>query len=180
MQGFGNGGLMSGVVGLPKTAPFSGVVKTTFEQKLGDGNAIHGVTRTHQARDSAGRTRVEMAEGCARGVDGQMHERTLVIVNDLEARTNMTWQVGPDDQQKVVRVSHLPEPRPRQELSPEELARQKKAIEAMRARQSQSPEQKETKTEDLGTKQISGVVARGSRPRELSRRARRATTSRWW
>ena len=160
VQGF-SGGLIYAVVGTPKNAPFSGVVMTTFEQKLGDGSAIHGTTRTHQARDAAGRTRAELPQGCARGDDGQMHERTFVIVNDLEARTNMSWQTGTEDQQKVVRVLHVPDLRPGRELSPEELARQKKTMEAMRARQ--SLEQKETKTEDLGTKQISGVTARGTR-----------------
>jgi len=54
LQGF-NGGIMYGIEG-SKNAPFSGIVKSSFEQKLADGNTIHGVTRTHQARDASGRT----------------------------------------------------------------------------------------------------------------------------
>jgi hypothetical protein len=159
LQGF-NGGIMYGIEG-SKNAPFSGVVKSSFEQKLADGNTIHGVTRTHQARDASGRTMTEMAQGCVRGEDGQMHERLSVNVNDPVARTNMNWQVDADDQPKVVIVFHQPDPPPRRERTPEEIARQQKLMELSRTRQ--ALDRKEYKTEDLGTKQINGVTARGSR-----------------
>ena len=40
--------------------PFTATAKTTYEQSLPDGNEIRGYIYTHQARDSAGRTRSEM------------------------------------------------------------------------------------------------------------------------
>jgi hypothetical protein len=140
-------------------------MKSSFEQKLADGNAVHRVTRTRQARDSAGRTMTEMAQGCARGEDGQMHERLNISVNDPVARTNMNWQVGADDQPKVVHVFHQPDPRPvpskRPELSPAELERQQKMIKAAQAAQLQ--QRQENKTEDLGVKDFNGVSAQGTR-----------------
>ena len=169
VTGGGVGILMVGI-GAPKNDfPFSGTVKSTFEQKLADGNAIHSVTRTHQARDSAGRTMRETAQGCARGEDGQMREIRVVNVNDPVARTNMSWQVGSDDQPKVVRVFHQAEfpvprvgqPAARPEPTPEELARQQKMMQAARAQQLE--QRKETVTEDLGVKQIAGVSAQGTR-----------------
>jgi hypothetical protein len=44
--------------------PFTATAKTTYEQSLPDGNEIRGYIYTHQARDSAGRTRSEMGQGC--------------------------------------------------------------------------------------------------------------------
>jgi hypothetical protein len=143
--------------------PFSGTMKTTFEQRLPDGNAIHAVVRTRDARDSAGRTMMEMAQGCAMGEDGQMHPRVSVQVNDPVARTNMNWMVGPGDQQKTVTIFHQPAPISAQQrtLTPEEQARQQKAMQSARA--AQLERRKETKTEDLGVKQINGITAHGSR-----------------
>src|SRR5580704_8229703 len=45
------------------TPPFTATAKTTYEQSLPDGNEIRGYIYTHQARDSAGRTRSEMGQG---------------------------------------------------------------------------------------------------------------------
>src|ERR1017187_9268160 len=92
--------------------PFSGTVKTSFEQKLLDGNTIHEVMISHNTRDSAGRMMSEMASGCERGEDGQMHERLNVSVNDPVARTNTNWQVGGGDQLRVAQIFHQPEPQP--------------------------------------------------------------------
>jgi hypothetical protein len=146
-----------------KDMPFTGT--TTFEQKLADGNAIHSVTRTRQARDSAGRMMTEMAQGCARGEDGQMHGRLSVNVYDPVARISMNWQVGDDNQPKVVHVFHQPDPPPQpikpRELSAAEREQRDKMIQAARARQAQ--QQKDYKTENLGVKDFNGVSAKGTR-----------------
>src|SRR5277367_1421365 len=71
--------------------PFSGTVKATFEQKLQDGNSIQGVTRTHQARDSMGKTRAEFAQNCLRGPDGQPQVVLSVSVFDPTTKTSMNW-----------------------------------------------------------------------------------------
>jgi hypothetical protein len=158
---------MLAIGGGANNRPFSAVVKSTFEQKLPDGNAIHTVTRSHVARNSAGKTMTEMPQGCVRGLDGQMHERLNVNVNDPVARTGMNWRVGDDTQPKVVYISHQPEmpPRPATQPTPEELAQRQKIIQAARAQQ--ALRQKEDHTEDLGTRDFNGVLAHG-------------TTSLWW
>jgi len=156
------GGGMMAIGGIPNNMPFTGTVKSTFEQKLADGNAIHSVTHSRNARDSAGRTMTEMAEGCFRGADGQMHQRFNVNVYDPVARTNMNWQVGDDNQPKVVHVFHQPDPQPiKRELSAEEREKQQKMMQAARAQQAQ--QQKDYKTEDLGIKDFNGVSAKGTR-----------------
>ncbi len=113
-------------------APFTAAIKNTFEQKLPDGNSIHTVRTSREARDSAGRTMTEMAQGCERGEDGQMHERLSINVNDPVARVNMNWVVGGNEQLKVVQVFHQPDPQKRQPPSAEELARQQKMMQAAR------------------------------------------------
>jgi hypothetical protein len=160
------GGVMLSAGSGLKNAPFSAIVKSSFEQKLADGNAIHTVTRSHQAQDSAGRTMTEMAQGCVRGEDGQMHERLNVSVNDPVARTNMNWQVGDDMQPKMVHVYHQPEMptrpvTPPPQPSAEQLAQQQKMMQAARAQQ--ALQQKENQTEDLGTRNFNGVLAHGTR-----------------
>jgi len=167
------GGVMGfisyGIGGSRDNIPFTGTVKTSFEQKLPDGNAIHRVYRTHEARDSAGRTMMETAQGCARGQDGQMHERFSVNVNDPVARTNMGWVVGEDGQPKVVRVYHQPDPLPRQTrpLQPAtqpdqaEVERRQKMMQVQQAAELQR--RREDRTEDLGVRDFNGVPAQGTR-----------------
>ncbi len=154
---------MISAVGIPNV-PFSGVVKSSFEQKLADGNAIHRVTLTRQARDSAGRTMTEMAEGCVRGTDGQMHPRLNVNVNDPVTRTDSSWQVAIDDKPKVVRVFHQPmnsSPAKRPVPTPEQLEQQKTMIKAAQTQQLLT--RREVRTEDLGVKDFHGVSASGTR-----------------
>jgi hypothetical protein len=148
--------------------PFTGILKTSFEQKLVDGNTIRSVTRNHQARDSSRRTMVEMAEGCLPGDDGQTHLRLRVSVNDPVARTSMNWEVGSDGQPKVVHVFHQDDTAQRQiraakrpEPTPEELEQRKKMMQAAQAQALRL--RKEEHIEDLGIKQINGVSAQGTR-----------------
>jgi hypothetical protein len=161
----GYAGPMIGIAGTLKNAPFTGTVKTTFEQRLADGNAIHKVTHTREARDSAGRTMTEMAQGCVRGEDGQFHERLSVNVHDPVARTSMSWQVGDDAQPKVAHLYHQPELPVRTATRPqpgtEELERQQKMMVAAKAEQARL--RRENKTEDLGVRDFDGVQAHGMR-----------------
>ena len=168
-----------GVVGLgstlgilgrtPNKVPFSGVVKTTFDQKLGDGNIIHRVTRGRLARDSAGRIMTETFEGCVPGPGGELLDVHGVNVRDPLAGTIMSWLVGTDDRPKVVQVSHELPPRPqtaqppaaRREPTPEELAQRQKRIQA--ALGGPSKQQQETRVEDLGIKDFNGISTQGTR-----------------
>jgi len=142
-------------------APYSATIKTTFDQKLPDGNSIHGVSISHQARDSAGRTRSETIQGCSFGEDGQRHERLTVRINDPVARTNTNWNAGVAGEPKAAQVFHFDQPQPAVKFTAEELAllaNRQKAFEAAMAFF-----QRENKSEDLGVKQINGIAARGSR-----------------
>jgi hypothetical protein len=138
-------------------APYSATAKETFEQRLADGNFIHGVTTSRYARDAAGRTRSEMAQGCERGEDGQLQPRLSVNVFDPTARTTMFWQVD-SFSPKVVRVSHQ-EAIVRKQLTAEERAERLKQAKLMEARQ---PRQ-DMHTERLGSRSINGILAEGTR-----------------
>jgi hypothetical protein len=162
--GLAVGGIMYGIGNSREIAPFTGTVKDTFEQRLPDGNAIHRVTRSRQARDSAGRTMSEMAQGCEPGPDGEMHELLNVNVNDPVAKTSMSWQVGREDQPKVVHVFHYPNlamPARQSPADPEQAAQQKKVLEVAQARALQL--RKEQHIEDLGTRDFNGIPAQGTR-----------------
>jgi hypothetical protein len=153
----------------PRVA-FTGVVKTSFEQKLYDGNVIRQVTRSREARDSAGRVRNESRGGCAPGDDGQMHSIVSVSVSDPVAHTSTSWQEGAAVLRKVVRVFHQPQlvqPSPHT-ATPEETEQQKQFMEKLkRANEAQNGQRRSTiSREDLGTKQISGIAARGTRSTE--------------
>jgi hypothetical protein len=151
--GFG----MSAFVGRGATAPpFSGTVKTTFEQRLGDGNSIHATTRTHVARNSAGKTRTEFAQNCERGLDGELQLVKSVNVYDPALKTSMNWQVNSEAIAKVVRIIHENEI-PMKQLSPAEQAERQKLAKV------RQPPRAEFRTEDLGTRTINGVSAQGTR-----------------
>jgi hypothetical protein len=159
------GGLISyGISNSKNSSPFTATIKTTFDQRLADGNAIHRVTRTHQARDSAGRTRQETAEGCELGPDGETREALDVNVNDPTAKTSMTWHVGRDEFPSVVHVFHFanltPPARP-SASDPYDVAQRLKMLQAAKARALQL--QKEQVVEKLGTRDFNGVSAQGTR-----------------
>ena len=142
-------------------APYTGTVKTTFVQKLPDDNSIRGILIFHEARDSAGRTISQTAQGCSFGVDGQRHERLMTTVNDPIAKTRSNWKLGNDGEQRLAWVTHLDVRQPTVESTEDELAMlvdRQKAFEA-----GMSHFQKEYKSEDLGTRQINGITAKGSR-----------------
>jgi hypothetical protein len=149
-------GVAPGRKGAP---PFLATVKTTYEQRLADGNGIHGTVLGHEARDSAGRIRNEVAAGCERGADGQWHTRLSVNVFDPGARASLFWEVDTNPQ-KTVRhvVAPLPVGPPRRQTE-EELAEQ---AWRMKAGERERPHQ-ETKTEKLGTTTVNGVLAEGTR-----------------
>jgi len=156
-------GLMS-----PRLA-FTGVVKTSFEQKLFDGNTIRSVTRSREARDSAGRTRTEFTGGCMPGEDGQMHPVVSVSVQDPVAHTSANWQEGPSMLTRVAHVFHQQQLKLQTQrlLTPEDQEQQKQIAERLRlmseARQNQRPN---VTHEDLGIKQLNSIAAKGVRMTE--------------
>ncbi len=118
---------------------------------------IHTVTHNRQARDSNGRTMMEMKMGCGQGKNGQVHPPYTVNVNDPVAKTTLNWQVG-DFGPKVVHVFHLEE-RLNRSLTPEAqatLLAQRKIAESQEVH-------RENDAGYLGSKTINGVMAEGTR-----------------
>jgi hypothetical protein len=156
----GGASFVAGELGLdlePRSgAPFTAEVTTTFDQALADGNSIHTVWHSRRARDASGRTMSEMAMGCARGEDGQLHPTINISVNDPGAKASLSWQVnqgGP----KIVRVFHQEAP-PNRTVTPAAQA----AMLAQRKLMESQPH-KGSDGESLGTKTIQGVAAEGTR-----------------
>jgi hypothetical protein len=149
----GGGNVMAGNA-YKANVPYSATVQTTFERKLADGNAIHGSATTHQARDSAGRTRSEFSSGCVVGSDGQFKQMIRVTVYDPATGTTLAWTVNDQPAAaKVVHVMHRPEP---PAVAPPPAAVQRQPAAQVRQK---SP----LRGEDLGSRNIEGVTAGGSR-----------------
>jgi hypothetical protein len=86
---------------------FSATIQTTHDQKLADGNAVHGVVVTHYYRDSSGRTRGETSVLCGFGLDGKLRPTISVVINDPTNHTTMSWRI--DGQDKIAHVVHQDE-----------------------------------------------------------------------
>src|SRR5205823_9748432 len=135
--------------------PFTAVIKETFDQKLADGNAIHGTVRYRIARDSAGRTMAEMPTSCYTGEDGYRHQSYHVTVYDRSTNTNETWELS-GGQSRIATIFHMPTPHFPTEA---EIAAMK-ANANTHARQTATPE---WQTEKLGTRELQGMSATGTR-----------------
>lgn len=135
---------------------FSATARSTFEQQLADGSYVRGYVVTHQARDGAGRTMSEMAQGCRRDEHGVPQPQLMVQVFDPVAKTMLTWQVNTLFANKVVQVVHS-SPAPPKALTAEELAARSKRLTV------QQTQVGEYKHEDLGVRTIAGVEAHGMR-----------------
>ena len=139
---------------VPKTnAPYSATVVTTHDQKLADGNVIHGSATTQQARDSEGGTRSETSAGCIYGEDGQLHPVVRVSIYDPITRTSLSWSTN-DGGPKIVRVFHRTE---RVAAAPSTTAAQQVQPRV------RPPAPPRARNENLGIKTIAGVMAEGSR-----------------
>jgi len=146
-------------------APFSATVKWTFDHQLPDGNAIHAVEWTTQARDSAGRTRAERAQGCYRGEDGQLHARTDVTRYDPVAKITTFWTTGnwPPFQQNVAIVRHQVPPSPAVARPAPTAEEQAAALARQNLAASEQEPPGDVRNISLGTMTIGGVTAEGSR-----------------
>jgi hypothetical protein len=133
--------------------PFTAVIKETFDQKLADGNAIHGTVRYRIARDSAGRMMSEMPTSCYTGEDGHRHQSYQVTVYDRSTNTNESWALS-GDLQKIATIFHMPAPQP---PSPAEIAAMKASTHVRQAAMS------EWQIEKLGTREFQGLSATGTR-----------------
>ena len=133
--------------------PFTAVIKETFDQKLADGNSIHGTVRYRIARDSAGRTMSEMPSSCYTGEDGHRHQSYQVTVYDQSTNTNESWVLS-GDQRRIATIFHMPTP---QRPSQAEIAAMTPNAHVRQAAMS------EWQTEKLGTREFQGLSATGTR-----------------
>lgn len=131
--------------------PFSAVVKSTFDQKLADGNSIHIVSRYRIARDASGKTLNETPGTCFIAEDGQHYESSFVTVYDPKARATERWEINGTNRTAIITKITPP--------SQAELA----AVRANAARPRQSPTASKLQTENLGTESFQGVLAEGTR-----------------
>jgi len=138
-------------------APYSAALRTSFEQKLPDGNAIRSSQIVHQARDSKGRTLNEAPIGCTHAEDGRLKAVVAVTVFDPTTKTIMNWQVD-DTVSKVVHVYVMHEPN-------RKLPTAEEAAEQMNRSQMAARTQKnnEVRIENLGSKTVAGVQVEGVR-----------------
>jgi hypothetical protein len=83
--------------------PYSATQVITFDQRMTDGNMIHGVTRLFDARDSSGKVRMESSMGCFRDRNGQPYDRVAVRIIDPAVGTDLNWYAGGP----AAKVAHL-------------------------------------------------------------------------
>lgn len=136
---------------LPCTATWT----DTFVQTLADGTIITRQITTKFARDASGRTYTETHNSLPIGPDGHQHEVVFYIVQDPVAHTSLSW----NSNAKEATLLHQPAP---EAAAPRALS----AIRTMplQANTSQAPRPDPNfQHEDLGTKNIDGVNAKGFR-----------------
>ncbi|WP_263366642.1 hypothetical protein [Edaphobacter bradus] len=137
-----------------KGPPFSAIVKGTFDQKLGDGNSIHGIVRYHVARDSSGKTMTEIPTVCYVGEDGHAHQAYQINVHDPATRTSENWRLD-NTAPRTVNIFHL--------IPPEKLSQSDLAAAAANNRVRRATWMAGRQTEKLGSRTFQGVSADGIR-----------------
>ena len=138
-------------------APYSAALRTSFEQKLPEGNAIRSSQIVHQARDSKGRTMNEAPIGCTHAEDGRLKAVLAVTVFDPTTKTIMNWQVD-DMMSKVVHVNLMHEPSHKPPTAEEAAEQMKRSQMAARTQKND-----QVQIESLGSKTVAGVQVEGVR-----------------
>jgi hypothetical protein len=135
-----------------KNAPYSATITTESTQVLGDGNRIVNKQTDSVARDSQGRTRRELTMGRMGPV--QVNAPKVIFIHDPVAQT-MTM-LDPEKQ-----TAHLMNHRG---MGGKQMAEMHSKMHAQMMDETQNPEEKAQVTrESLGTQQIEGVTAEGTR-----------------
>lgn len=132
-------------------APFTGILEVNSEEQLYDGTLLQSTYTVQQARDSAGRTHTETAETCDRDRDENNHLVKMITVRDPIARTSLSWEYGRTEG-GVATLFHrstsaaTPATPPAQPLF-----------------QPWGSSKRTVQTQGLGSKNIAGVLAEGTR-----------------
>lgn len=149
-----------------KGAPFSAETYTEFRQVLGDGNVIERKTRGASYRDSEGRTRTENTIGGGVMAPGG-ESRELIMIKDSVA--NIQWVLNPETKEATkIQIETSGGPVHARTPNPDVLVPAPAApmphvvgvgpqVQMFRFRAEQAKEEK------LGTQNINGVQAEGTR-----------------
>lgn len=89
-------------------SPFSARVRITFDQRLVDGNVIHGVAFVPQARNAQGTVLNESGMRCAIDKNGKPVIEGMFTLMDLKAKTITEWSDGAAGV-KMLRARSLPD-----------------------------------------------------------------------
>ncbi len=145
--------------GAPKQ-PYTATWTEKTVQTLANGTTISRESTTKFARDASGRTYSETHHMLPAGADGQQREMVNYHIFDTAARTTTMW----NSNTREATVTHRPESmtipaRPGQTTVPA-IGAPASTIQAETPAHRQNPE---VQREDLGTKNIVGVNAKGTR-----------------
>lgn len=175
--GFGSGsGVAGGVAMRVPGEPYTAIRKTTRVQKLANGTTITHMTTVKEARDSSGRTYRETRPEVPAGQEEGVPKFVFANVNDPVSGTNIHW----NSNTKVADVTHFAE---RSQIKPPDVVSTQAAPEPTPVPRAEPIKQQ---SEDLGTKTINGVEARGTRMTRVISAGRDGNdqpltiTSEWW
>jgi hypothetical protein len=133
-----------------KGAPYSANAVTEVTQVLGDGNRIVNKNSSVLMRDSEGRTRMEETMGLLGRLP--VDAPTMILINDPVSGNSYTLETN----SKTAHVLHYGG-------RPETLAFEKFKTDMKVQSDRSRTEIKQANTEDLGSQEIEGVVAQGTR-----------------
>lgn len=143
----------------PAIEPYTAIRKTSRVQQLANGATITHETTAKEARDSSGRTFHENRPEVPEGAEGPVRSFSFSFFNvfDPVNRISINW----NSNSKEATVTHMPEPNqarsaqiPRPAVQTAVLDPSTPAVRLNRPR---------PQMEDLGTKTINGVEAKGTR-----------------
>jgi hypothetical protein len=134
----------------PVIVPYTGIRKTTRVQKLANGATITQESTAKEARDSIGKTYRETRPEAPMSSEGQVPSMSFFNVYDPVNRLSISWS----SRSKEATVFHMPEPQPVRQ-APRSVTLPQPAFVPVR------PER--GAVENLGTKTINGVEAKGTR-----------------
>ncbi len=131
---------------------FTATIKQSFEQTLVDGSTVQWTTEEIHARDESGRVLRQSIDGCDLDSTGQPQLRVRFEIYDEAAKTITQWNTGPGTMAEAT-VNHLnTTPQPDWKDIP---------------RTPSLPYRPEYTREDLGTRTIAGIEAKGYRMTEV-------------
>jgi hypothetical protein len=161
--GIGAGSSMNGAwrAGASKQ-PYTAMWTQKQVQTLANGATITHESTTRFARDSSGRTYSESHQMLPAGSDGQPREMVTYHIFDTVARTTTMW----NSNTKEATVTQQPEPTPMQARPTQTMAaRPVPTVQTDQPIRTQLPDVQlsDVQREELGTKNIAGVNAKGTR-----------------